>query len=639
MLKQAGGSSAVINHVVVDLDDYLVSSDGEYNDALIDLLKKLPQETNIIYLMIARSVKNRIGGVFGGKFNIENVDRYKKLLVCNILEMLQEKGLSGLKILSPHSQISEDGVETFGFENVEAPINRILSNPTLLEVPSGIVFSEIEGRLLLLPDDALEEKINIENQFINLLDKIAIESSLDRNYEPRIVYISSNNESLEIARNITQQASCAFEGARDLESVNGVLGLRKLVVPAPPSGANSRGRRPGRIAGGAGGPIGTSGGGAGSAARPQTEKEKELHDEILRLGGGGDSSSLSLNPQPPSRSKGPSYTGARRTNHVVGSPIASGGGASGSAHASANSSLSRQRVYIFEGDSAIIDKVNLNGIAVSCDRDAEEYEDVEVRFLAEKTKTELPNVVISHFLTKALPDIVSGDIAAANVKKWIEEMNKKILKEIAGLTEFPVQIAFPFHSGRHWQVFGLEIKMGEDGNKKYNVHLFDSSTQTSEADGISQIQQKIIPILRGFDIRVQEMHYHKPYVQSGQVRKPLEEGVVGSPEVTVVDENNRTSDCGVYAMKTLENIANFGFEEAAKPKHPDIFNGPAIVAMGTEFRARQAVKMILGGQEAITGIVNLPELIENINAAPFLPSGDSSRVSALRAMVGEGAKR
>ncbi len=251
----------------------------------------------------------------------------------------------------------------------------------------------------------------------------------------------------------------------------------------------------------------------------------------------------------------------------------------------------QQRKFSFRGRDAIVQTANLSDIEVIIN-DAQEYEDDVVRFLARNTLPEASGVAISSCIATVLlgePGTPTHEISKA--------MNESIMREIiknGTKTGLPMQIAFPFYSGAHFQVLGLEIL---DGALTCNIHLFDSATQTSSEYGMKQIQEQIIPILQMIGIEnINGCNYHKPYVQSGQKHSAM--GLE-------VDPDYQTSDCGVYAMQVMEDIAKSGFAEAAKRKYSDELNGPEIVAMGAKFRARQAAKMIiLGKEENISGIEN-----------------------------------
>ena len=261
--------------------------------------------------------------------------------------------------------------------------------------------------------------------------------------------------------------------------------------------------------------------------------------------------------------------------------------------------------------------IDVSGLMVEINDKAEEYEDLEIALLAEQIKRDLAlkqdkNTVIS-------ANAITG-FSEANVSQTagiIQEELDGYFNSPLEAKNYPVEVAFPYHSGGHWQVLGLRIEQ----NKQYSVHLFDSATEATQEAGIEHINDRILPLLTSLEGYQSagdgSIYYHTPYRQSGKKKDDF----FGHEGATMVDPEYATSDCGVYAVQTMQNIADNGFSVAATNKSPDVFNGPEILALGNKLRAAQAVKLEINaydkstkvGLDKVDGITNFSAISRHVN--------------------------
>ena len=256
-------------------------------------------------------------------------------------------------------------------------------------------------------------------------------------------------------------------------------------------------------------------------------------------------------------------------------------------------------------------EINVSEIEVDIDDGAQEYEVLQLQTLVQEfclRKKLKSNPVISTFLLQAYD--------GSEVSQTAESIKRELDKYFDTFTPdkddaYPLEIAFPFHVCGHWQVMGLRVNQ----DKAYQVHLFDSSTEQTDEGGIAAINDNILPILTSLDgykiVGNGSIFYHKPYRQSG-LRSVDMTLYGGSSDVTEVNPEFQTSDCGVYAMQTMSNISDFGFNEAARNKSPNSFDGAAIVGVGAKLRAEQAVRLLVYGAEEIDGVLNIQDLKDHI---------------------------
>ncbi len=252
-------------------------------------------------------------------------------------------------------------------------------------------------------------------------------------------------------------------------------------------------------------------------------------------------------------------------------------------------------------------EINVSEIEVDIDDGAQEYEVLQLQTLVQEfclRKKLKSNPVISTFLLQAY-DGSEVSQTAESIKRELDKYFDTFAPDKDDA--YPLEIAFPFHVCGHWQVMGLRVKQ----DKAYQVHLFDSSTEQTDEGGIAAINDNILPILTSLDgykiVGNGSIFYHKPYRQSGlhSVDMTL---YGGSSDVTEVNPGFQTSDCGVYAMQTMSNISDLGFDEAARNKSPNPFDGAAIVGVGAKLRAEQAVRLLVYGAEEIDGVLNIQDL-------------------------------
>ncbi len=255
--------------------------------------------------------------------------------------------------------------------------------------------------------------------------------------------------------------------------------------------------------------------------------------------------------------------------------------------------------------------INVSELQVELDDAAQEYGNLELQSLVSelaKRKELQSNRRVSESLLEAF---TNGEVSqtAQSIRGELDNYFKAFSP--SETEAYPFEIAFPFHVCGHWQVMGLRVNQ----DKTYQVHLFDSSTEQTNEGGIAAINDNILPILTVLnDYRSAgngSIFYHKPYRQSGLHSVDMTT-CGGSSDVTEVDPEFRTSDCGVYAMQTMSNISDFGFDEAAKNKTPDSSDGAAIVGVGAKLRAEQAVRLLVYGAENINGVLNIQDLKNRI---------------------------
>ncbi len=278
-----------------------------------------------------------------------------------------------------------------------------------------------------------------------------------------------------------------------------------------------------------------------------------------------------------------------------------------------------QKISARNDQSKKID-VSLADLEVEIDEKTEDYESLEVQSLVQQLNKEPKFKKDNVYICEQL------------IQKSDKTTHEAILNQLKDLTNstkvinYPAEIAFLFHGGAHWQVLG--IKLYKD--KTYEVHLFDSSTGTDVSGGHSQAIEaaNIIEKALSSDYKIltflstKKRFYHKPYKQSGE-KKDSTPGFTGN----VVDERYDTNDCGVYAIQTIFNIAESGFDEAAKNKSPKETGtnleeqAKARVALGAELRAEQAVKLAIYGSDQVGGIKNFDKVKEAVEKGK-LPEKD-----------------
>lgn len=265
--------------------------------------------------------------------------------------------------------------------------------------------------------------------------------------------------------------------------------------------------------------------------------------------------------------------------------------------------------------------IDVSGLEVRINDAAEEYEVLQIAPLVEQIKKNLAQeprakTVISTFLIEGFQDQIS------QTAQSLQQELDAYCKTYDSAENYPVEVAFHFHCNHHWQVLGLRL----DENKKYSVHLFDSFAGTTNEEGLAQINNHILPLLTELEGYASHgdgsIYYHQPYSQSALEKTDIiipgidgEEDLILGQEMAINPEY-ATGDCGVYAVQTMQNIANNGFYEASLNKSPNVFSGPEILALGNRLRAEQAVKLAIYGHdrdaeihiESIDGIVNFGDI-------------------------------
>lgn len=305
--------------------------------------------------------------------------------------------------------------------------------------------------------------------------------------------------------------------------------------------------------------------------------------------------------------------------------------------------LSGLRSYTFKKDEKLtIDgkEIDVSGIKVFIKNDKnkkveeEEYDDEIVKFLRQSASQKAKDTTGVIILPEMRAIVDDAKPLQIEERDRMNNILKESLASHLSVTEgnsrgYQIHIAFPVHTSRHWTVVGLEITGFQDGAYNYVPHFFDSSTQAYQGSGdsfdkesfLKFFNKSILPVLndKGILKNTKEAQYHKPYRQSGvkSEETPTAFDADNLPTSfkteTVVDTRFNTSDCGVYAMQTLENIALLGFKEARKNKSPDPLKGEEIINLGAELRARQAVEIILSAEEDNLAIKYLEESIANLD--------------------------